>query len=236
MNRVEVWVQERSAPGASGERLETLLTAAERSRRDRYRRPEDQDRFGLGRALCRTILGLRLGRPPSSIELEVGPLGRPVLANAPQGPWFSISHSGELVVVALAPTPHVGVDVEREDRAIAVQDLAGRVCTPAEQAALAARPVRDQPRRFCEMWTLKEAYAKATGLGLRLDPARLGFDLERPGYVQELGELSAAETAAWRFRLWRPAEGYSLALAFKPAAGCELEIHGPLSAVGLLGA
>ena len=233
MKHVEVWLLDRLVPGADPERLEALLTPEERKRRDRFRRAEDQDRFRLGRALSRTVLARRLGRPPASIGLEVGPVGRPTVADAPDGPWFSISHSGDLVVLAVAPTPEVGVDVEREDRALDVPRLAAKVCTPAERAVLAASSAADLTHRFCAMWTLKEAYAKATGLGLELDPAHLGFNPDLPGLVEQLGGLPPAEAAAWRFRLWRPVPGYSLALAFKPPAGDGLAVRGPLSAAAL---
>ena len=230
MKPVEIWVLERSAAGPARTHLQGLLSPEEHLRRDRFRLAADRDRFGLGRVLCRTVLGARLGRPPASIALEIQRSGRPVLANAPGGPWFSIAHSGELVVFALAPTPFVGVDVEHEDHAAQALDLAARICTPREQAALAACPVSERPRRFCAIWTLKEAYAKATGLGLQIDPARLGFDPDRAGFAEQLGDLSAADAAAWRFGLWRPIAGYSLALAFKPLAGVPLALGAPSSA------
>ncbi len=233
MNHVEVWVLDRSAPHAASEVLEALLSPEERGRRDRLRRPQDQDRFRLGRALCRTVLARCLGRPAAGLELQIGPHGRPGLADALDGPWFSISHSGDLVVLAVAPVVEVGLDVEWEDPALDPASLAATVCTSSERAALARLPADDMRREFHALWTLKEAFAKATGLGLGLDPTGLGFDLERPGLVERLEGLSATQASAWRFQLWRPRAGYSLALAVRPTDGADLEICGPLPAAGL---
>jgi len=70
--------------------------------------------------------------------------GRPVLAGR-SAPHLSISRAGSLTVVAVCDTSPVGVDVERAD----------------------ARP----PAGSVVSWVRTEALLKATGHGLRLDPA-----------------------------------------------------------------
>ena len=90
--------------------------------------------------------------------LELLPEGKP---HWPQGPHFSISHSGGIAACALASDMSIGLDVERirplESRAVA------RVLT-AEELYSAG----ESSERLMELWTQKEAVAKAAGAGLRL--------------------------------------------------------------------
>ena len=113
--------------------------------------------------------------------------GRPVV----QGGEFehSVSHSGDLVALAVARSP-VGVDVERlEDRARPLggdgdpASLARLVLADGERAALDALPPADRPRQFLLAWTRKEAITKATGMACTLPSARSSW----PGHGARRG-------------------------------------------------
>ncbi|RJL31651.1 4'-phosphopantetheinyl transferase family protein [Bailinhaonella thermotolerans] len=100
---VEVWWAPR---GAAGPHLLPLLDPGERERWSRFRREEDRDRYLASHALARLLLGRRLGIEPASVEYVVScrtcgasDHGKPAVDG---GPAFSLSHSGEAVVVALA--------------------------------------------------------------------------------------------------------------------------------------
>ena len=60
----------------------------------------------------------------------------------------------------------VGVDVEHEGRIVAALDLARRFFTPREAAELSSLPPEQQRTAFLRLWTLKEAFLKALGVGL----------------------------------------------------------------------
>jgi 4'-phosphopantetheinyl transferase len=101
------------------------------------------------------------------LEFEQDRRGKPRLAS----PWrespidFSLSHADEVLMVAIARR-RIGVDVERVRR-IPDLDAVARVCfTADEQALLDASSQARRHERFFTMWTRKEAWAKATGLGL----------------------------------------------------------------------
>ena len=81
---------------------------------------------------------------------------------------FSLSHSGDRVVLAVVMGAEVGVDVEREgDRDIdRLARLAEMVLTEAERGVLAALPLDERRRAFHAYWSRKEAVLKATGHGL----------------------------------------------------------------------
>lgn len=92
--------------------------------------------------------------------LEVTPSGKPFI---PGGPEFSISHSGEMVVVALSQSGEVGIDIEKI-RAIEVDDFSNYV---PEIAGLKGKLGDDQLSTiFFDCWTRKEAVLKGYGSGL----------------------------------------------------------------------
>lgn len=136
-------------------------------------------------ALLRSVLGAALDRDPAGLVFAAGPHGKPYLADAPVE--FSISHSGERVAVALSADAPVGVDVERITE---LAELPLPVLSEQERAVFDRVPGPDRAVAFTSYWVRKEAVLKATGEGLRVDPARLTVSApDRP-----------AELLAWRGR------------------------------------
>ncbi len=156
------WAVPADEPG-----MRELLDDGERARYDRFLRAEDKARFVTGRFLARTTLAEVTGLDPRAIRFTTecrhcgGGHGKPRLPGA--GVDFSLSHSGDRVVLVLAEGAEVGVDVEREsDRDI--ERLARMVLSEPEREALAA--MTDRRRGFHAYWSRKEALLKATGHGL----------------------------------------------------------------------
>ncbi len=144
--------------------LVALLDDHERSRLQAFRRPEDRHRYLAAHALARLVLAAHLGTDPSAITMDrtcrCGEQhGKPTLAASPESPGFSMTHSGELVGVALGPGA-VGLDVEQR-RALRVDGLAGHVLSDAERPS---HPLDETT--FLVTWTRKEALLKVTGQGL----------------------------------------------------------------------
>jgi len=118
-------------------------------------------RLRSGKARRETLAGLWLLREGAAhggwltdlSRLRREPDGRPIL---PGGPAFSISHTDDLAVCAIAPGGRLGVDVERI-RAIDTDRLA-RFLGPEKHAA-----AREDPAVFFRAWTAREAAVKATG-------------------------------------------------------------------------
>jgi 4'-phosphopantetheinyl transferase len=140
-----------------------LLDDQERARAERYRFAADSDRFLLGAVLLRVVVARQLDTRPAVIAVDRtcgrcgAQHGRPQLTGS--GMHASVSHSGDVVAVALTRSGPVGVDVEAV-RPIDYAAIAESVCTPAEW-----RHVRDEAD-FYTFWTRKEAVLKATGEGL----------------------------------------------------------------------
>lgn len=142
-----------------------------RDRLTAYRRQEDRDRFLLGCATVRRVVGALLGIAPGAVVLDrsCADCGRPhgkVRVVAPHPPELSVSHSGDVVLVAVHRGAPIGVDVERVDPDLDTASLSGFVLSPEEAEVVGSVPAADRTRAFTTYWTRKEAVLKATGDGL----------------------------------------------------------------------
>jgi 4'-phosphopantetheinyl transferase len=164
--------------------VEALLDAEERSRRARFRHAADRDLFGLAHALKRLALARYAAWPPAEWRFVAGQRGKPALAPdlaEATGLNFSLSHSEGLAAVAVGRAVRVGVDVEPVDRPIDPDELARDVLAPAEIADLAVLTGPARSRAFMVLWTLKEAYVKALGLGLSHPLKSCSFSIAETG-------------------------------------------------------
>jgi 4'-phosphopantetheinyl transferase len=74
----------------------------------------------------------------------------------------------------------VGIDTESRDREHKQADMAQTVLAPSELALLTAYPFDRQPEIFLRLWTLREAYVKATGQGISFPREDFAFTLDPP--------------------------------------------------------
>ena len=85
-------------------------------------------------------------------------------------------------MVCAVSTAHsrLGVDVESIDRRTAALDIADSQFSPAECAWLRGIPPEQLHQAFMQVWTLKEAWIKATGEGLSAELSQCTFALPTP--------------------------------------------------------
>ena len=153
------------------------------------------DRAASQRAL-RGVLAHYLGEDPAGIELRRGEHGKPTLADPTARLRFSLSHSGGLVLIAIARDREVGVDVERIDPRRDVLRLSRRALDPAAAATVRAADPVNRPAVFHDAWTRREAVAKCHGVGLRapLPPTQVAvspLDVG-PGFAAALAVAGAS--------------------------------------------
>ncbi|MEZ0168137.1 4'-phosphopantetheinyl transferase superfamily protein [Microvirga sp. TS319] len=146
----------------------TCLTEDERRRANNLTWERDRRRFVVTRGRLRHFLGSRLGIPPSDIELEYGPHGKPRLSRRmpAQGLHFGVSRSGDLAVIALSDAREVGVDIEEVRPVAEADDIAALCFSVAEQESYHTLPPGERPDGFMRRWTRLEAISKALGCGL----------------------------------------------------------------------
>lgn len=200
-----------------------LLDEEEQKRLEAFRFDEHRQEFGTTRALVRTALSAQCEVKPADWRFLTNAWGKPEVAS-PRGLEFNVSNCPGLVVCLIAWGYAVGVDAESFARAGEILGLCEQVFSPAELAQLEALPAAEKPRRALMLWTLKEAYTKARGMGLSIPMRKFSFVFGNDGGVRlELdAELNDASDR-WRFCLLEHA-GHQLALVCERAAPAELEL------------
>lgn len=143
----------------------TLLSNEERTRFRQYRSREAAERYVVTRSLVRGVLAERLDVPPSDVVVSRTPTGKPVLTGALH---FNVTHSGDLILMAVSERNPVGVDVERRRPVPRVAELETRWLSEAERKDFATlrRLGVDASDAFLRVWSLKEARLKALGVGI----------------------------------------------------------------------
>lgn len=218
---------EAIAPEALALRAASWLAPAERDRLERIRIEDARTQFAVAHVLLRGLLSRYAGVGPADWVFAAGPHGRPEIA-APLE-WagrlrFNLSHTRGLVACGLARERDIGVDVERSGRAAHVLGVARRFFAPAEvDAVLAAVEEPERRRRFFEIWTLKEAYIKARGLGLSLSLQSFAFHVDATG-PRLLRTPGDDDPAGWQFEVSHRKTGHVLAVAARVSPGEALRV------------
>ena len=172
MHGVHVWRANLSLPPTEVATLHELLDPVERSRAAKFRNERDRRRFIVARATLRILLGDYIDRSPRDVPLHVLPEGKPALDREVESaaPRFNVSHCGELALFAFADR-EVGIDVERLAAHDDMSSVAAHFFSPEEADVFGRAAEEDRTRLFYRTWVRKEAYLKATGSGLAIDPA-----------------------------------------------------------------
>jgi 4'-phosphopantetheinyl transferase len=191
-----------------------LLSNEERSRCQRFHFEHDRHEFTLAHALLRTMLSAFDDVAPQDWRFESDSDGKPAVAPGVTSspPSFNLSHSHGLVACAVAIHGDVGVDVESVIRTTDWRSILPRYFSAAEVAQIDRLPVTEQAGRFFELWTLKEAFAKALGVGLSQSLDATSFDLAGTGTIAS-SLPDGVRADAWQFALYQPAPDHRLAVA-----------------------
>jgi 4'-phosphopantetheinyl transferase len=162
----------------------------------RARADDGGDAKRIACAAARDVLGQSLAVDPTAVEIsrrcfhcDDPAHGKPFVVGAPELS-FSVSHSGEFALVALAEGAVVGIDLEVVRPRSQLDRLAARVLDADALAAWTRAPAPQQLERFLRTWTAKEAYLKAVGLGIATNLREVS-DAPEGWTMQALDHLSA---------------------------------------------
>ncbi|WP_426424802.1 4'-phosphopantetheinyl transferase family protein [Bradyrhizobium genosp. A] len=201
-DEVCVWRSGLDVSQAHLTRLYRLLSPSEQERADRFLSIADAKRSILGRGYLRLLLGPAIGVPCEELQFEHDEFGKPCLLACYRSDLkFSVSHSGDWVLIAIARGRSVGIDVERIRTDIDVTNLAKRFFSAVESEKLASLTGYALYKAFFACWTSKEAYVKAKGQGLllALDDFEVAF---LPGEAPGLLTTKPDPTEASRWKLF----------------------------------
>lgn len=116
------------------------------------------------RFFLRLLLGAYLGCPGKDVKLITNARGKPTLAAGDFN--FSLSHSGDWLLIAVGTNADLGVDLEIPRKLNKARELARRYFTARESRWLEQQEPAAREHAFLRLWTAKEAMVKAAGTGL----------------------------------------------------------------------
>ena len=199
------------------------LSSQEFDRLQRFRFRSLREQFVQRRVLVRSVLSQYADVLPREWTFTAGAFGRPEISAEVEARLaesggggrlsFNLSRSGSLAVCAVSRSCVVGVDVEGGRRSLGME-LAQGVLAENERRDLASLPEGERPPELLRYWVLKEAYLKARGCGLSVDPRSIAFEgpgSESPRLV--LTEDGRGCLEEWSFRALREPGSFALAVA-----------------------
>jgi 4'-phosphopantetheinyl transferase len=203
-SEIHLWWLMGSLDAAVLAPFHAVLNDTERARAARFIFAHDRARSVLAQGVLRYVLSAYGCGLPETLCFHREPRGKPILAH--EGPAFSLSHSGAMIMLAIAPPGlAVGLDIEKVRHVERASILVERFFSAAERNAWKDVPPAQQDAAFFRLWTRKEAFVKATGEGLT-----------RPlnGFTVTLGDPpTIIDLPGWSLHHVEPLAGYIGALA-----------------------
>ena len=159
------------------------------------------------------LLARYVGCAPEEVEIARREHGKPYL-RAPDGPRFSVTHSGLRAFVAVALDREVGVDLEEIGPRPRAEDMARRWFSERERRHVDVHPPAERLAAFHRVWTVKEACVKASGVGLS------GLDATDVALVAapRLASWSTTADGRWSVRMLDAGPEWAAAVAVEGAS------------------
>lgn len=214
---VRMWFYDLDQAAQRQATLASYLDDEERAQVERFRFDTHRQRFIARRGLVREILACYVDVDPASLVFARNEFGKPFIAQ-PETALpirFNVSHSRHMGVIAIGLNHELGIDLEQirplKDSPLIVESQ----LPEEEQQAFLVIPEAQRLDYFYGLWTCKEAYLKAKGLGLNGDlKAFVVADvLQTPRLVSSLIDKGSIDT--WWFHRPVVADGFSCCVALK---------------------
>ena len=217
---LDLWILPSEDPQLSERmpQLVEMLSRRERLRCEKIVFERIRSQYVLTRALVRRSLSLYANVSPETWRFNEDKYGRPYI-EAPKSDAsldFNISHSAGMIVCLIGRERRFGVDVEVIGGRCRMLDIAERFFSRCEAAELKALQPPLQAERFCDYWTLKEAYIKARGRGLSIPLHQFSFRIDAQNEVKiSFDPALKDDPECWSFYRRRVSERYKLAVALR---------------------
>jgi 4'-phosphopantetheinyl transferase len=174
---IHLWRMDLTQTHAS--QYESALSTEELGRKARFVFERDRERFSRTRIGLRRLISSYLGTTPADVCFVQNEFGKPrVQGDSTIG--FNVSHSEDVAIIAVGQLAEIGVDVESVRPLTDLFGIAKSVFSVAENDVLQSLDDGERSSAFFTCWTRKEAYLKAIGVGLTLEPSSLTVGLS-PG-------------------------------------------------------
>lgn len=147
--------------------IASTLSMEEKARMNAFKFDKDRYTYATARYATRLISSKLLQVEPDQLSILLSEFGKPYLEDYAQL-QFSISHSGDLIIIGFGNNDALGVDTEIHNQNIDFLELSQSVFSHQEMTSLRELDSHKLMDGFYNCWTKKESYIKAKGMGLQI--------------------------------------------------------------------
>ena len=212
---VHVWSATGPADHVGASDAWALLGPDERAMALRLRNDDDRVRRVQARAARRRLLARYVGADPDDLCFREGRDGKPELVARPGRPTvrFNVTHSGSVILIAVAADRELGVDVERIQAGFPWEPVADASLASVEVVGIRELPAPRRLRAFFDCWVRKEAYLKGLGTGLSRSTRDIVVPLDPSGGAVHDASRLVDERSTWRVHPLAVGRDHTAALA-----------------------
>lgn len=156
------WVNLSSEQSIPIEHYYKILTLKEKNRAERFSFEKDRNDWVKSRAMLRAVLVRNSGFSNDQIEFVSGKNGKPFIKGDPV--YFNLSHCQGRALIGISFDSHIGVDAEAIKPIKDLEKITKSFFSDKESKYILKS--NNELNAFYEVWTKKEAFLKATGLGI----------------------------------------------------------------------
>lgn len=181
---------------------EKWLDHSERTRLERFYFERDNKLYKLSHCMLRWVLSNYTGQRPEQHQFDINNYGKPSLKGNTDIS-FNLSHSNGTAVIALGKNQQLGVDLEQINYQKEIHNILDNYFHPNEIFQFKALNNTQKNALFFKLWTLKEAYIKASGMGLSIPLNAFNFDCTKAPNLDVFFTSTLNEkTSHWQFSLF----------------------------------
>jgi 4'-phosphopantetheinyl transferase len=216
-NPIEIFIFSLQCDDDKRHSFYQTLSEDEKQRAAAFRFEKHRHRFITGRATIREILANKGDCQAREISFALSSYGKPS-ALAPDSVsclQFSASSTGTMGAIAISNGDPIGFDIEeikpggRRDYDLIVKNQ----FTGEEFEWYAKHDQRDRIPAFLRLWTCKEAYLKALGIGLSGELDSFSIDLRGEEPSISYTDLESSESSKFSLYGLKIADGFFACLA-----------------------
>ena len=173
---------------------------------------DDQNKYIICQGILRLLLANYLKIKTSEIVISRQKKGKPFVANETPV-FFNMSDSGNICVYAFSKFSELGIDIEEKRNLPDLDELIKKNLTKKEIEYINKKPA-EKSNNFFRFWTIKEAYLKAIGEGMRLTPDKLEFSIDGKK-IKLIGQEEIYDQEDWLIKEFIPKTFYFGTLVMK---------------------
>lgn len=172
---IDVWLEQLTVTDEEHRYYWSLLDKNEQDKASRFVQAMHGRRYVVSHGKLRLILSEYLGMPPEKIGYVEQTFGKPVIVidGLEHEVKFNLAHSVDKMLVAVGTDEQIGVDIEVWNSKIDCAAIANICFAEVERRFWNGLPKNSKDEFFYRLWTRKESFVKAVGVGLGLDVAKV---------------------------------------------------------------